>query len=360
MKLSFRESDRNLNEIPLDVVLSTFTALSRTIKLLLGAFENPPESPLSSYSELQQHFNRQLQLSFAHTERGSFEVPIRLTLKEQLESAGLFSEEGIGEGALQEFKEYCDSAFITAVQKDRSGFLRQFPNESNGQRVANEMSKIAPRTELGLVISSDSYTDGCIFDSQRDQKTVEDLLRSIVAPPKVREKISERMSLVAEIEALDAQKRTYRARTYDGLKISGDLDQDLSGAGVSFSPKIVEFEGEFEIDEDESIGSVREIYRSTRIDKSPLKVTEIQVGNERLRATPPLEFQIRFHKSDFIYYLDGEFDLRLHAYSRHELEEALYETLEDWWIEYALEEDNKLTSGARKLKTELKSRFKRI
>ena len=359
LKLSFDQTDGDLAEVPMDVMLSSFTALSRTVHLLLGAFENPPFSPLGGFSELRRNFDSRFQLSFAHTEGGSFAIPVRLKLKEQLRETELFSKDGVHKG-VQEFKEYFDGALIEAVQEDVSGFETLFPNESNAHRVVKEISGILPKHGLNVAISSDTYRNGHILDSKRHRQTIEAHVDSIAASLPVREKKTERMSLVAELEALDTQKRTYRARTYNGVEISGNIDHHLSEAEVTFSPKIIELDGDFEVDEDGSIESAQEIYGSARIDSSVLKVAEILAGNERLQAVPELEYKVKFHTSDLIYYLEGDFDLRLHAFSRRELEELLYETLSDWWVEYALEDDTKLSSGARKLKAELTSRFKQV
>ena len=102
---------------------------------------------------------------------------------------------------------------------------------------------------------------------------------------------------------------------------------------------------------------IKSVESSIGIDTSPIRVDEIRVGNELLRADPPLRFKVGYLKLESCYYLEGDLGLSLHAFSRGELERALTESLECWWLNYALERDSRLSSGARKLKQELISRF---
>ena len=102
---------------------------------------------------------------------------------------------------------------------------------------------------------------------------------------------------------------------------------------------------------------IKSVDSSINVDTSRMKVDEIHIGNERLRADPPLRFKVGYLELGICYHLDGELGLSLHAFSQGELKSALIESFECWWWNYALEEESRLSSGARKLKQELISRF---
>lgn len=114
------------------------------------------------------------------------------------------------------------------------------------------------------------------------------------------------------------------------------------------------------MDEESRIRSVKEIYGSAKVDRSPIEINEIQVKNERLKADPPLKYKVGFNKKDLFYHLHGDFDIDLFAFSRDELIDMLQETIKDCWLEIANEDDSNLNSGARRQKKELLARFQRI
>ena len=72
---------------------------------------------------------------------------------------------------------------------------------------------------------------------------------------------------------------------------------------------------------------IKSVDSSINVDTSPIEVDEIRIGNERLRADPPLRFKVGYLELQSCYYLEGDLGLSLHAFSRGELESALTESL---------------------------------
>ena len=82
----------------------------------------------------------------------------------------------------------------------------------------------------------------------------------------------------------------------------------------------------------------------------------VTLGEQRYRASPPLSFVLTEHSG--MYHLEGDFDICLTYESSAELKTVLLdEALEFIWEEYALEADANLDEGARRLRTELRSRL---
>ena len=102
-------------------------------------------------------------------------------------------------------------------------------------------------------------------------------------------------------------------------------------------------------------------FRETRLDQQVTVVEVIRrefvtLGKRRHRASPPLSFVLTGHSG--MYHLEGDFDIQLTHESAAELTSVLLdEVLEFLWEEYALEEEAQLDEGARRLRTELRSRL---
>ncbi len=111
------------------------------------------------------------------------------------------------------------------------------------------------------------------------------------------------------------------------------------------------------MNDNDNVHSPKSVGSSLCIDTSPIEVSKIRVNNEVLLADPPLRYEVSFLRVDSCYFLEGDLGLTLHAFSRRELESVLNESLESWWVNYAMEEDGNLSSGARRLKKLLLARF---
>ncbi|MXW52490.1 MAG: hypothetical protein F4Z66_00585 [Gammaproteobacteria bacterium] len=118
-----------------------------------------------------------------------------------------------------------------------------------------------------------------------------------------------------------------------------------------------EIGGTIEMIDNEHEHSPKSVGDSRRIDTSPIVVSRIRVNNEVWYADPPLCYEVSFLPIDSCYFVEGDLGLSLHAFSRKELESALNESLESWWVNYAMAEDGNLSSGARNLKKQLLARF---
>lgn len=153
--------------------------------------------------------------------------------------------------------------------------------------------------------------------------------------------------------------RTYRARTLDGLSFSGQTDCDFYEGNVSCDPKPIEVDGVFEVDEDVQLNALKEVKHSRRVNLEPIEITELTVNNELLKADPPLKFEVGFLDSDSCYVLDGDLGLNLFAFTRNELESVLIESLQSWWLNYAIEDESKLSPSGIRIRAELLNRFSR-
>ena len=93
-----------------------------------------------------------------------------------------------------------------------------------------------------------------------------------------------------------------------------------------------------------------------------IEIRDLILCNVRYQADPPLRFQVSVDRNrrNRLYYLRGDFGIELSAESRPELKEALDSTLGMLWEEYAQEIPERLSGDARRLKSALLDRIRRI
>ena len=357
LKLHFSQSNNAQVDVPVQVLLRGLASVSRLVYLLAGSFRNHPYSALQDATALRNQFESQLKLVCGQTETGSYIVPLRLKPNDQSTHTDLVATDAAVEEELTRFKSFFDQTVDVVARGDVSALENSIPESSNVKRIVSAIHSTMPTEGFNLAIASESWREAYLLDTLRDRDAVGSLFdhtRNGRTNPKLRE---EHLTVVAQLEAYDLVRQTYRARSREGIVIRGNADTDLASAKVKLTPQRIEFDGIFEVDENDNIQSIKAVESSRRVDVSPIEVTEIRANNELLRAEPPLRYKVGFLRSDSCYYLEGDLGLSLHAFSRAELENALDESLESWWLNYALEEDMNLSSGARKLKRELISRF---
>lgn len=362
LTLKFQNSEEPGNDIPLPVLATGLSTLERVIHLLLGTHECPPGETLTQNSgTLRRQFEERFRLSCGQSLVGSYALPVQLRPESRKITKDLFEADRTMDRATLQFKNFVDQVLVTASGSEPQEFIELFDSEQTASRVAKACTGMLPTSNYELELSSNVGSVATIFKSSECRQSLPELVRQIDLDKPKKDSTIERLSVVAKIEALDELNRIYRARTQEGLAITGNIDEDLVEANVTFSPKIVELNGEFEVDEENHIKSVGRIDRSERINKSPIEISNINVNNERLHADPPLKYRVKFNREGYFYTLEGDFGFRLHASSREDLEDLLDETLQDCWIDFALEEDeNKLAVSGRRLRRELLSRLEPV
>ena len=360
LRVRFQQTGKSHTDIPVQLLISGLAAASRLVYLLSGAFVAERYTPLKPTSDLRSQFEQQFRLAIGQSEAGSYTIPLRLDVVEQNNRSNLFPPITLNDESVLGLKKFVDQSLMLAAKGELENFQELFPLPSNAKRIAEAVMALMPAREFRTEIESKTSEDKLLVDSQHDREATKSMLDKISIND-LRPKLhTEQLTVVAQLEAIDLVSQTYRARSNEGFVIQGNTESDLQDSKCRISPPQVEFDGVFQLDEHNNIQSMESILSSRLIDTSPIQVTELQVNNELLHANPPLNYKVGFLKSDSCYYLEGDLGLTLHAFSRGELESALTESLESWWLHYALEDDEKLSTGAQSLKRQLLSRFQTV
>ena len=120
---------------------------------------------------------------------------------------------------------------------------------------------------------------------------------------------------------------------------------------------LIQVRGNIRYDDAGEPVSIAGIDEVAEVDESPMEVEEVVYHDVRHVATPPLRFDVAFHRSDFFYDLQGPFGVLLSADSREDLADALEGELKMLFGEYAERDPGNMTSGARKLRDQIRCRF---
>ena len=95
------------------------------------------------------------------------------------------------------------------------------------------------------------------------------------------------------------------------------------------------------------------------VDVSPIVVNEIVVDGQRLVAKEPLRFDVEYmlDEGEPLFVLTGDFGLTCWADSRAALIEALEESLELYWEEFAEADPEELSPKAQELRLQMRERL---
>ena len=88
-----------------------------------------------------------------------------------------------------------------------------------------------------------------------------------------------------------------------------------------------------------------------------MEVEEVVHGNLRHVANVPLRFDVAFDQEDALYDLQGPFGIHLWAGSREELADALEAELRLLLVDYGEGDPAHMSSDAKKLRGQIRSRF---
>ena len=348
--------DRNVG-IPFDALSDSLRAFLNLTYLISSAFINP-SAAFADARILRKEFFDAYELKCEILKGGSLDAPAILTPRS--ESASLFTDDDVL-NRFNEFKAFYDETIEAASTANVDRILEGIPIRTNAHRVVDALGRLIPDRNCRLELRRDSPRGPPIFDSERDQNNVREVLRYLRSKDPTPEVAPKELTLIAGVSAIDFEGGKFDASTHSGLKIQSDLHSAANNDDLLFEAPYLEIDGTYKVDKDGEVLDLIQEKEKRLVDTTPIEVLDLQVRNEHLRANPPLEFKVDFDREAVCYTLEGEFEIYLYAFSREELRSSLIELLEFMWLDYALEDDDsKLDPGAKELKQNLLNRISRV
>ena len=165
-----------------------------------------------------------------------------------------------------------------------------------------------------------------------------------------------------ELVRIDTEKQKLWLRQLNQsiLKISYSGVENAECVLLGNPPGVIQIHGTVSYNENNEIVSVGQVDQVLEIDTSPIEISEIKLGGRIYRAAPPLMFEVNFNYEEYFYALEGDFEIIVTGESRYEIEDALNETLNILWTDYAQGSSEILAPHAVKLKNGLLERFKAV
>lgn len=305
---------------------------------------------------MRRNFECKFKLKCRQSGQGSYQIPVDLELPQK---SDLIPDDNLGsDELLGGFKRFFELSVSMVANARVEDFRETFPERSNAKRVIEAIDALSPVDNGKFTIRRSSGKLPTLLDFDRDRSNLAKISKEFRDAPNETLQPQE-LTVIARVEAVDIVGGTYRARTVDGLSFSGQIDRDFDEGALSYDPNLIEVNGVFEVDEDEQLHALKEVKHNRRVNLEPIEITELNVNNELLKADPPLKYAVDFLDSDSCYVLDGDLGLSLFAFSRNELESVLIESLQSWWLNYAIEDESKLSPSAMRIRATLLNRFSR-
>jgi hypothetical protein len=144
-------------------------------------------------------------------------------------------------------------------------------------------------------------------------------------------------------------------------RINCSYDPIMESLLLSQPRELVQVSGQIEVDDQGIPVSVSDVRDIIDIDVSPIVIEQVEVRDICLKAKKPFEVIPIFDDMDLLYLYKLPFlDIESFANTRHELVDSLSEELAFIWKHYACEDDERLTSGAKRIKTLMISLFDKV
>ena len=163
--------------------------------------------------------------------------------------------------------------------------------------------------------------------------------------------------LVGTLLRMESAKQSIALAYRDGRVLKGTYASVCEAALLRSPGGLVEVRGSICYDAAGEPAAIGEVNAVAEVDESPVVLEEVVYRNRRYAATTPLRFDVAFNRDDLFYEASGAFDILLSADSREGLVDALQGELRLLLAEYAEGNPERMTSGAKNLREQVRRRF---
>lgn len=213
-----------------------------------------------------------------------------------------------------------------------------------------------PPKRSGVIVNIEDYRKNKLLDGSIAKKHIE----KFISPPEA--DIVESLGYVTgSLIEMKFQERRLKLQLRPSQRaLEATYSDDFEPILLDHPRELIQVHGNIVYGDDGVPLSVSEVDEILEVDEDPVDILQFEVSGRTLKPKNPLSFQVSFDPDKQFYEVEGCFDIILGANTRPEVEEQLYSELAMLWDEYAKCPDNKLTSSAQKLKSELLDAFEEV
>ena len=300
--------------------------------------------PLRQRARIPYDLERRFALVCQVPKAGSYALPIEI---------GDLSTQPLFENDIDEVSSTFCEVSRSINHGDVPSLLRQIPDGFYRRSLVQEYKQIQPPPRHGVVCSIEDHDHNKLIDG----------FRFAEALPLLDGLTEETNGRAAQAYVTGTLIRMYFDKRHMLVKLLGGPTLNITyGKGhepyLADHPRdLLQIHGDVKYDDAGRPISMTRIDDISRVDESSIEIHEVPLSGSLYRAVPPLRFDVAFDREDLLYDLSGDFGITLSAESRSQLTDALTETLEMLWTEYAQENPETLSRKARELRRDLLDRF---
>ncbi len=351
--LSGVKADDDVDVIELHKALESFHRLTYLICAALIK-ERSDSEPIPSARKLRADFDRTFSIRCKPAQSGSYSVPINL--RELSEQRALSLDDKSNQTRALEIQRIFNNVFLNVAEGSHESFINEFPDIGSALQVAIAIERLRPTKGHTLLLRLPNDRSSTIFDSDKDLDQMSVLIKKIEdrESPVLHD---EELTLIASVDKIDLEEKSFTAKTPNGLRMSGFLDDVFLADHDIFKEYKIECDGIFEVDDEMNVYEIKEEGDKRPVNLNPIRKEALLVDNERLVIDPPLVYDVDLMEEDSCYSIEGELGVVLSADSRSELESALDELLQLFWRKFAIEDDTRLSRSGLRMKREINERI---
>jgi hypothetical protein len=326
--------------VPADVFLRTLDHLQRIVYLLAASEEM---KPIRERVALSESFRKRYGLRFGVPKESSFAVPLSLGLSPMLN--------GLEHGPSPLDRTL--NVLRSAAQGAWSDVAQAVPDLKYLPRIMNELQAMLPRPGDRWGIALRVGTERVELDSKTYRA-----IRDYLSPDGLEDTV---MTVTGDLVRVDiAGRRVVIRYRPTGREIPCFCEESALESVLENWSEPIQVTGRFTLDRTGHPTKLSGVTRVEPIDLSPMTFDRIEWLGRQLVFDPPLTLEPTMdEESGQLYILiDEKLGIDVYAQTRENVIDELAEQLLFQWDTYAIENPERLTPGARRLREALRSRMR--
>ena len=346
IRLHYESRSKRDHTVPVYVLVKSLQHVQRIVYLLAKCHQGDDSGLRGRISHnLEQRFV----LNCRVPEAGSYALPIE-----------------IGNASISKF-DALEIATVCRLFRRLSRALHQGDNETLCRNVSDANTRTAlmkayrgsqPPKKSGIVLSIEDHKNSEIVDGFRIGSAIDKMETRNFVVDVGHLRITMPAYVTGTLVAMNFAKRRLQLELQKGQVLNATYSDDFEPDLLDRPRGIVHLHGQLEYDDRGTLVALTDVDAILSVDESPIIVGELNIDDTCYLADPPLSFKVTFDRKDLLYDLEGDFGIMLSGLARPDLEQILRNELELLWNEYAKEKSSRLSAQARKLRKNLRERFR--
>ena len=345
IRLHYEAIGKLEHTLPAHVLVKSLQQVQRIV-YLLAKFHHGDElgQRARPSHDLEQRFALMCQVP----EAGSYALPADIG---DPSTQGLFDD-----GDIVQVSQLFHQVSESVNTGDLESLCQQVPDGAYRKSLIEAYKATQPPKRSGVVLSIEDYRNRKLLNgfsigdafAKLDSRSVESNGRDTPA------------YVTGTLIRMNFEERRLQLKLLNGRAFQATYSDYFEPDLLDHPRDLIQVHGDVTYDEYGIPTSLTEVDQIIEVDESPIEIRQLAVGDSRYRIEPLLRFEVSFNRDDLLYDLDGEFEVKLSAEARPELEDALDESLVMLWTEYAQEHPSRLSPKAQELRKKLLEMFREI